>query len=151
MKTIFDHLIRQQLVERIHSLDRQSKPVWGKMNVYQMTRHCTIWNDWVLGTDTNFVYKQAFLGRIFGKMALTSNTKDDKPMGKNMPAGKDFIVVDKDGDVDANKAIWSKQIARYGHYSNDRFIHDFFGKMTIEQIGVFAYKHTDHHLRQFNA
>ena len=42
-------------------------------------------------------------------------------------------------------------IEEYEHYSNPDFIHDFFGKMTKEQIGLLAYKHTDHHLRQFNS
>lgn len=33
----------------------------------------------------------------------------------------------------------------------DDFMHPFFGKITREQIGYLAYKHDDHHLRQFNA
>jgi hypothetical protein len=39
----------------------------------------------------------------------------------------------------------------YEHYSNPDFIHDFFGRMTREQVGQLAYKHTDHHLRPFGA
>jgi hypothetical protein len=40
-------------------------------------------------------------------------------------------------------------VEAYANYSNPGFVHDFFGKMTDEQIGIFAYKHADHHLRQF--
>ena len=149
MKTIFDTVTRDELVERINSLNENSKAEWGKMNVYQMTKHCTIWNEWVLGKKS-FVYKQVFLGKIFGKMALKSNTKDDKPIGKNMPAGKTFTVNGKEGDLKTQKSIWTEQILSYNNFSNDNFIHDFFGKMTKEQIGIFAYKHNDHHLRQFN-
>jgi hypothetical protein len=83
-------------------------------------------------------------------MALKNNTKDDKPISKNMPAGKAFTVKEKEGDLKIQKAIWTNQIIGYENFSNDEFIHDFFGKMTKEQIGVFAYKHNDHHLRQFN-
>ena len=115
-----------------------------------MTKHCTIWNDWVLGKG-DFVYKQELLGKIFGKMALKSNTKNDKPIGKNMPAGKAFTVKEKEGDLEDLKTIWANQIVAYELFSNDNFIHDFFGKMTKEQIGIFVYKHNDHHLRQFNA
>lgn len=118
------------------------------MNVYQMTTHCTIWNDWVLGRS-NQTLRQGLLGKIFGKMALRSNTKDDKPLGKNMPAGKLFTVIATAGNLDAQKATLSNQIAEYENFSNDGFIHDFFGKMTKEEIGIFAYKHSDHHLRQF--
>ena len=149
MKTIFDAATRDELVERINSLNENSKAKWGKMNIYQMARHCTIWNDWVLGKKA-FVYKQDFLGKIFGKMAVKSNTKDDRPLSKNMPAGKAFTVKEKEGDLKIQKSIWTAQIKSYNNYSNDNFIHDFFGKMTNEQIGIFSYKHNDHHLRQFN-
>lgn len=148
MKTIFDQETRNELIGRINSLNDNSKPVWGKMNIYQMTKHCTIWNDWVLGNNSP-VYKQDLLGKVFGKLALNSNTKNDKPIGKNMPAGKAFIVVEKAGDLMLQKTIWVKQIADYEQFANEHFIHDFFGKMTTEQIGIFAFKHNDHHLRQF--
>ena len=150
MKIIFDKSTRDELTSRINSLNENSKPLWGKMSVYQMTKHCIIWDEWVLGKNDT-VYRQEFLGKLFGKMALKSNTKDNKPLRKNMPAGKAFIVKEKVGDLKIQKAIWTKLIADYGHFSNDNFIHDFFGKMTKEQIGIFAYKHNDHHLRQFNA
>lgn len=150
MKIIFNESVRNELIQRIKSLNENSKPVWGKMNVSQMCQHCTIWNEWVLGKK-DFLYKQELLGKIFGKIALKSNTKDDKPIGKNMPAGKAFIVKEFVDDLSNIKAIWVEQIKSYENFSNDNFIHDFFGKMTIEQIGIFAFKHNDHHLRQFDA
>lgn len=148
MKTVFDAATRDELIQRIHSLNNNSTALWGKMNVYQMTKHCTIWEEWVLGKN-NPVYKQALLGKIFGRMALKSNTKDDKPLSRNMPAGKGFTVKEKAGDLKVRKETWANLIADYEHFSNTGFIHDFFGKMTQEQIGIFAYKHSDHHLRQF--
>lgn len=150
MKTIFDAAIRDELMQRISSLSENSGPLWGKMNIYQMAKHCTIWNEWVLGKK-DFVYRQEFLGKIFGKLALRSNTRNDKPIGKNMPAGKAFTVKEKEGNFKSQRSIWAGQILAYENFSNDGFIHDFFGKMTKEQIGIFAYKHNDHHIRQFNA
>lgn len=149
MKTIFDPATRAELTRRVDTLDENNKAIWGKMNVYQMARHCNIWHEWVLGRNSP-VYKQEWLGKVFGKMALRSNTKDDKPLGKGMPAGKAFTVKQKEGDLDAEKRTLMNLIADYEHFSNEQFLHDFFGKMTREQIGVFAYKHSDHHLRQFN-
>jgi hypothetical protein len=149
MKTIFDPAIRDELTIRVKALDENNKALWGKMNVFQMTRHCTIWNEWVLG-KSKISNKQGFLGKIFGQMALRSNTKDDKPLGKNTPTGKAFTVKQKEGDLNAEKKILINLIADFEHFSDDQFMHDFFGKMTREQIGVFAYKHSDHHLRQFN-
>jgi hypothetical protein len=150
MKTIFDIETRVELISRINSLNKDSAGQWGKMNVYQMIKHCIIWDGWVLG-KSNLKYRQEFLGLIFGKMALNSSVKDDRPMKKNMPAGRYFIIKEKNGDVEIQKRIWIERIAEYEHFSNPDFIHDFFGKMTKEQIGIFAYKHSDHHLRQFKS
>jgi len=150
MKTIFDKSTRDELIGRINSLNINNTAQWGKMNVYQMIRHCSIWHEWVLGKK-NQKYKQEWLGLIFGKLALNSAVKDDRPMKKNMPAGRGFMVKEKYGNIDTEKNAWIGLIADYEHFSNPGFIHDFFGKMSIEQIGIFAYKHSDHHLRQFNA
>jgi hypothetical protein len=49
MKTIFDKSTRAELADRINSLNENSKSIWGKMNVIQMTKHCTVWNNWVFG------------------------------------------------------------------------------------------------------
>lgn len=149
MKTIFDRAVRNELIIRINLINENSKASWGKMTVYQMTKHCTKWDEWVLGKD-NPAYRQELLGKIFGKMALKSNTKDDRPIQKNMPAGR-FAVKKGTGDVEDQKRLWVSLIEEYENYSNPAFIHDFFGKMTPEQIGIFAYKHADHHLRQFGA
>ncbi|UII20302.1 DUF1569 domain-containing protein [Fulvivirga ligni] len=148
MKTIFSATLRDELTHRISLLQASNKAQWGKMNVSQMARHCTIWNEWVLGTKP-YEYKQEFLGKLFGKLALKSNTKDDKPIGKKMPAGRAFVVKEATSDLISYQSIWQGQVKAYKDFSNDSFIHDFFGKMTNEQIGIFAYKHNDHHLRQF--
>ncbi|MDR2269967.1 MAG: DUF1569 domain-containing protein [Sphingobacterium sp.] len=148
MKTIFNNTARAELIERIALLTPTHSAKWGKMNVYQMIKHCTIWNDWVLG-ESQHHYKQEFLGKIFGKIALKGMIKNDKPLKKNVPAGI-FTVKDNNGRVDANqKNTWIAQIEAYAHFSNPDFIHDFFGKMAKEEIGIFVYKHMDHHLRQF--
>lgn len=149
MKTIFDRTAREELMERISSLTQKNTPQWGKMNLYQMIKHCTVWNDWILGNGQH-TYKQEFLGKIFGKITLKGLMKNDKPMGKNSPAGS-FTIKEANGDIEQQKKIWLQQIAAYGSFSNPEFIHDFFGKMKAEEIGVFVYKHMDHHLRQFNA
>lgn len=147
MKTVFETTTRAELIGRINALNENSKAIWGKMNVYQMTRHCAIWSEWVLGKN-NPTYKQGFLGKVFGKTALKNNTKNDAPMKKNIPAGV-FKVKSDDGNLEMQKKIWKDLITDYVNFSNPGFIHDFFGKMTKEEIGIFSYKHFDHHLRQF--
>lgn len=150
MKTIFEKATRDELIRRIQLLDQDSAPQWGKMSVYQMAKHCTIWDEWVLGTHKP-KYKQEFIGFIFGKMALKTFVKDDRPIKKNVPTSRAFLIEERDGDLELQKRTWIACVEAYKDFSNPDFIHDFFGKMTREEIGIFAYKHADHHLRQFGA
>jgi hypothetical protein len=149
MKTIFDDAVRVELIQRINSLHESCTAQWGKMNVYQMARHCTLWDEWVHGRN-NPTYTRSLLGRIFGRWALRSSVKDDTPMQRNIPTSSDLVIREKSGNLTLQKKQWTDLVAAYAHYSNPAFIHDFFGKMTPEEIGIFAYKHADHHLRQFN-
>jgi len=150
MKSIFDEATRIELTDRIEALDESNTAQWGKMNVYQMVKHCSLFEEWMLGKNDP-VYKQAFIGRLFGKIALRGLLKDESPMKRNMPTTSDLKIKESAGDLKSEKKKWMTLIEEYEHYSNPEFIHDFFGKMTIEQIGFLAYKHTDHHLRQFSA
>ena len=150
MKTIFDKKTREELISRIKTLNEKSASEWGKMNVYQMLKHCTIWDEWILGKN-KLKYKQEFIGRIFGKMALKHMIKDEKPLDRNVPTSAHFKVKEKNGDIASEQKKWIGLIEEYESYANPDFIHDFFGKMTKEQVGFLVYKHTDHHLRQFNS
>ncbi len=148
MNTIFDKNTREDLMSRIEQINEDKKAKWGKMNVFQMLRHNTYWNGWILGTEDH-IYKQAFMGRIFGKIALKSMIKDAKPFDKNIPTSEQFKPNVSNGDLASEKSRWISLVKAYENYNNPNFIHDFFGKMTKEQIGILVYKHTDHHLRQF--
>ncbi|TRX59206.1 DinB family protein [Fulvivirga sp. M361] len=149
MKTIFDETSRVELIERISKLSSEHKAQWGKMTVGQMIAHMNIWNEWVLGKN-DLPHQQSFLGKLIGKWMLKKDTKDATPMAKGMPAGKEFTINEVNDNIDKLKEQWVHLIQEYEDYSEWYFMHDFYGKMTREQIGIFAYKHTDHHLRQFN-
>jgi hypothetical protein len=149
MKTVFDKTTRDELISRINKLSRDSKAQWGKMNIYQMIRHCSLWEEWALGKTK---YKRVFIGRLFGKMALKSFLKDESPMRRNSPTISALKVgsIGEGSDLSTEKAKWIALMEEYDHFSNPGFVHSFFGKMTPEQIGYMSYKHADHHLRQFN-
>ena len=148
MQTIFDSSNCEELIQRIQSLHSNCEAQWGKMNVFQMARHNTIWNEWILGTNSPS-YRQEFMGKIFGRIAL-KRTLNEKPLDKNIPTSKPFKVEETEGDLAGEKTKWISLLRTYETYSNPNFIHDFFGRMTEEQMGILVYKHTDHHLRQFN-
>jgi hypothetical protein len=148
MKTIFDQTLRQQLLMRINNLEETATPGWGKMNIYQMLRHCTLVDEMYLGKRQ---YKRMFLGRILGPLILKKFVQDDTPMQQNARTSNDFIISEVTGNFTAERAKWIELIMQYETYSTNNFVHWFFGKMTREQVGILAYKHIDHHLRQFNS
>jgi hypothetical protein len=148
MKTVFDKTTRDELIGRINTLNENSTAQWGKMNVYQMMKHCVLWEEMIAG---KIRCKQAFIGRLFGKMALKGLLKDEKPLRRSTPTANELRVAESNGDVAAEKTKWIALIEENANFSNHDFVHPFFGKMTKEQIGCMAYKHIDHHLRQFNS
>ncbi|MCP2043915.1 DUF1569 domain-containing protein [Pontibacter sp. HSC-36F09] len=148
MKSIFDKSTRDEIIARVASITADSSPQWGKMNIHQMVEHNTYWNGWILGKDSH-TYKQAFLGKVFGKIALRKMIKDEQPFDKNIPTSSQFKPKETGGDLEAEKLKWISLTEAYKNYHNPTFIHDFFGKMTKEEIGILVYKHSDHHLRQF--
>ena len=89
------------------------------------------------------------MGKLFGKIVLKKMIKDEKPFDKNIPTSSQFKAKDLNGDLEKEKAKWISLIKEYENYQNPNFVHDFFGKMTKEEIGILVHKHCDHHLRQF--
>src|ERR1700744_5293778 len=80
MKTILEKKTRDELIDRIHTLTENSKAQWGSMNVYQMTKHGVAWEEMLAGKQQ---FRQTFLGRLFGKMALRSMIGNDNPVKQN--------------------------------------------------------------------
>jgi hypothetical protein len=146
MKTVFDKATRDELITRIGTVTENSTAQWGKMRVDQMLRHCSGWEEMIFGNE---IYKQAFIGRLFGKMALQALLKDEKPLRRNTPTTPQ-LRMEQSYDVASERTKWITLLQGYADFSRQEFTHPFFGKMTKEQIGYLAYKHSDHHLRQFN-
>lgn len=148
MKSIFDTTTRAALINRINAVNENNKAQWGKMNLFQMLKHCTLCDDMFLG---KIKINRVLMGQLFGKMILKQVLKDDSPFRKNSPTSSLLKTTAGTGDIEQQKKEWLKRIEQYADYDNPHFVHPFFGPMTKEQIGLLAYKHTDHHLRQFGA
>lgn len=146
MKTLFDKETRDEIAARVRRIERDAKAQWGKMNAYQMLRHCTLWEDMAFG---KIATKRAFIGRIFGRMALKAVLKDSSPLRKNSPTVPALLVKEETGDIAWQKKEWLDRIGMYGTADLPGMEHPFFGEMSRQQVGQMAYKHADHHLRQF--
>ena len=149
MKTLLDKITRDEILSRINVLQEGSTAQWGKMTAYQMLKHCALAEEMFLGIK---VYPRSFIGRLFGKMALKGFLKDETPIKKNMHT---LSHVKMHGNETGNFSVEKQKLVAlinaYSDYPNPGFVHPFFGYLTKEQAGYFAYKHIDHHLRQFNS
>lgn len=148
MPTIYDPNTLDELIQRIQSLTEKSTGQWGKMTVKQMVRHC-IAND-----EMNFGkldLKQGFLGRLIGKPALKSFIRNKKDVQRNMGTLPELkITSEVTEDMQTLKSRWITSLQNYAKLDQQHtYVHSFFGKLNREQIGILAYKHMDHHLRQF--
>ena len=65
MKSIFNIETENEIIERIKTLTPENKALWGKMNVYQMVKHCTLCEDMYLG---KLKIKRVFIGKLIGRM-----------------------------------------------------------------------------------
>lgn len=146
MKSILDSSTRQEILDRVNSLSPQTKALWGKMDAYQMLKHCTLCDEMFLG---KLNLKRVFIGRIIGPPLLKKILRDDKPFHKNSPTAPVLNTTKDHGDWLQQVTAWKNGFEQFALYNRTDFIHPFFGRMTREQVGLFAYKHIDHHLRQF--
>lgn len=147
MKSIFDQVTRNEILARIDTLNANSKSQWGTMSISQMVRHCTICEDYYFG---KVKVKRSWLGVFVGRSAINSILKnDDTTIGRNAPTAKQFLVTEEVSNLNDEKEKWKSAVNRYATFSDDYFMHWFFGKMTKDELGQFIYKHSDHHLKQF--
>jgi hypothetical protein len=146
MKNLFNQTDSAAIIERIEKLQPDARPLWGKMNVPQMLTHCRV---------TFQVYfdelklKRGLVGILFGGFAKKKMLHDGE-FSKNLPTAKEFLVADM-REFETEKQNLVNIIKRFTSSPDAHAIkqHPFFGKMNGNEWAVLAYKHMDHHLRQF--
>jgi len=82
---------------------------------------------------------------------LKKSFYNDKPVPKNSPTHKDFIIATTSEFEKAKQELIDHLIA-FQEGGMDKCTtapHAFFGNVTKEQWGLGMYKHLDHHLQQF--
>lgn len=148
MKTIRDEKCRADLIGRIEALTPDSKPAWGKMNVEQMLSHL------VQGDELPFVESVPDRSSFLSRSILKPLVLYVMPIPKEVPTSP---AMDQQQDgrkplgFETDKQLLIDSIHKVGTLDPGHkcLAHPFFGKMNAKQWGRLAYKHMDHHLRQF--
>lgn len=146
MKNLLEQQDTVQVLDRIDKLHADSRPLWGKMNVFQMVVHCQKPLDVYFGSIR---LKRGLAGLLFGGMAKRKFLSD-VPFPKNLPTVKEFKIV-HEGDLQKEKNKLKEIIQQFASSARTDEVrtHPFFGKLTGTEWAALLYKHTDHHLQQF--
>jgi hypothetical protein len=145
MKSLWNQQHFDAIINRVAQLTPDRRPRWGQMTCGQMVVHVTDAFGMYCGEITvgvkrtpiqYFPLKHAFLYLL--------------PMPKNVPTARE-LKLRAPGEWDAEITRLRGALESFGaqHARTDWPLHPIFGRMSASAYGVLAYKHTDHHLRQF--
>jgi len=150
MKNLFDVALAGQVKQRVESLRSNSDRQWGTMSVAQTMAHCASGMQMVLGKIRP---PRALIGRLIGRAIKPKVLGNDAPIRRNSPTSRDLVIRDE-RDLDAERVRLCALIDTFASGGTSvctTHPHPFFGPLTPEEWAVLAYKHLDHHLRQFGA
>ena len=153
IKNLVDEAVYKEVIERIDSIDDNSNRLWGKMTPHQMISHLVDQFELLKGNN-DFKYKKTFVGVYIYKYLFLyifnfpkAKVKIGKKYDKQNGGGSPLTSMQND------KEKLKEELTKY--FKNpivpSSVNHPFFGPLNQEQWGIFAFKHIDHHLRQFNS
>lgn len=145
MKTLWDDATCRELLTRIGRLTPDTPPRWGRLQCTQMVVHVT---------DAFKLYAGDLQCRGKWTPACVPVVKHAfiylVPIPKNVPTAPELLA--------RTPGSWTDEVARLNRAvasfaqlrtRDDWPPHPIFGRLSRRAYGVLAYKHTDHHLRQF--
>ncbi len=145
MGSMHSEIDRRVLMERARRLTSGTEAKWGKMNAAQMVAHLT--NSIRMATGELPVAGKRHAARLFPLKQLLIYVL---PMPKNLPTAKELISRVPEpfsGEVEALGTALDDFASRPRDYAWPA--HPIFGTMSRRDWGALAYRHSDHHLRQF--
>lgn len=148
MKSIFNKDHHMEFIARINTLNSQTQPQWGKMNVAQMLAHCQMP---VKVASGELIPKINPIVRfLFGRTAKKQLINDPE-FKRHLPTFSEAKITDQRVfEQERTRLIKAlDELHRKGPAGLTKNAHPFFGKMTIADWDTLQVKHLDHHLRQF--
>ena len=145
MGSMHSEIDRRVLKERARRLTPVTAAKWGKMSATQMVAHLT--NSMRMATGDLAVVGKRHPARLFPLKQLLIYVL---PWAKGLPTAPELISREPEaieGEIEAFSAAVDDFAARPRDYAWPA--HPLFGAMTRRDWGALAYRHCDHHLRQF--
>ncbi|PWN71265.1 hypothetical protein C1631_001170 [Chryseobacterium phosphatilyticum] len=136
------------IIARVKNLSASHTPLWGEMTATEMLLHCNSCNQQILQENENknkTTTLQQFILRILALYIAPNFKKNIKGESRHDTKGK----VDN-ADFEEQKTDFILLIALFSVTTRPLTLpHPAFGNISTNEWGIAAYKHMDHHLRQF--
>lgn len=142
--------LRTEYLEKLATLDPQTPPVFGKMNVHQMIEHMS------------YAFRQASGLVPLQPLNDTETTEkmyrfmmSEKPFRDNTPnpylpdMPEPTIQKEIDLSIEVLKMDIEHFVATFDAAKDQRILNPFFGNLNFEEWTHLLHKHAWHHLRQF--
>ena len=146
-KSLLEKATAEKLIARVKSLHATNKAKWGVMNATEMLLHVNLCNNQILHGDLEYrksTLKQKML-RVVALYIAPNFPKNLQTEPRNDTEG---IISDDEFETQKRRLI--KTIAKFAERKKPiELTHPAFGNLNTRQWGIAAFKHTDHHLRQF--
>lgn len=145
MHSLWHEKTRQQAITRLQRLTPNSKAKWGRMNAAQMVAHLSDALRMASGelstTPRNLAIRYPPLKQLIVYWL---------PFPKNLPTATELISREP-GPWEQETMALVHEVEQFGRRNagNKWPRHPAFGKLSTNAWGVLAYRHIDHHFRQF--
>lgn len=143
-ETLLDDAVWEASLERIERLAPDTRPRWGRMSVAQMLAHCAEVQEVMNGKPLEGT---PWLLRLAGpliKRAVLSR----RPYPKGVRTHPQYLQTsEKRFEPEKRRLLAALSEFRASDAQGAR--HPLFGPLSAEEAGWGAFKHLDHHLRQF--
>jgi len=146
-KTLFQKETANEIIERVNRLQPGAKARWGEMNATEMLLHSNLCNDEIFQPlmPTKKTTLKQYLLRILALYIAPNFKKGIKGDVKKETVGKVEVK-----DFEKQKKKFVELINRFPENNKELTLpHIAFGNISTQEWGVAAFKHMDHHLRQF--
>ncbi len=153
MKTIFDSVAKEEILNRLNLLSTDSVGLFGVMNPSQMLHHLTMANQLALGEiilpdKSRFLSRTVFRWMTFLNMRPSIERLKKKPIRtfKEMDIVRNKLSVES---FEREKEFFLQKLNQLLNTNSFPDKHPLFGRMNKTQWGRWVYVHCDYHFVQF--
>ncbi|HUG62918.1 MAG TPA: DUF1569 domain-containing protein [Methylomirabilota bacterium] len=141
---MLDDAVYAGCLERIDRLAPDTRPRWGRMSVAQMLAHCAEVQEVMNG---NPLEGTPWLFRLAGPL-IKRSVLSRRPFPKGAKTHPQYLRTSQKR-FEPEKRRLLKALDEFRAAGAEGARHPLFGPLSAEEAGWGAFKHLDHHLRQF--